>query len=205
MRGGASFFLVALTVLVAGCGGSNESTPAEEPSASEPTTAETTESEAPPIVGRWEQVHSCQQLVKALDKAGLGALAPAMVGDYFSDSNPKQLAQKPDVCKGATPQRHAHFFTAEGQFGSLDQEDNQVDDGPYEVVNDVLRIGGGDIAGKFRYQIVDDSTLMLHPVLTPADKRQALAHPLEFSRAGWQVSVAYDGLPWTRVDCAGWC
>jgi hypothetical protein len=200
----ATLLLIAVAMSAAGCG-SNDSEPAAEPPAGEPTTAETAESGAPPIVGRWEQVHSCQQLVKALKKAGLGAVAPAMVGDYFPGSSPKQLAQKPDVCRGATPQRHAHFFTEDGLFGSLDQEDNQVDDGPYEVVNDVLRIGGGDIAGDFRYQIVGDSTLMLHSVLTAADKRRALAHPLEFSRAGWQVSVAYDGLPWKRVECAGWC
>jgi hypothetical protein len=193
--------LVVLTILVAGCGGSNESTPAEEPSFSEPTTA-TPESAAPAIVGRWEQVHSCPQLVKALGRAGLRPVAPAMVGDYFPDQSPKQLAQKPDVCKGARPQRHGHFFTEEGLFGSLDQDDNQVDDGTYEVVNaHRFRIG----KATFRYRIADGMTLMLHPVITASDRRRALARPFAFSTAGWQVSVAYDGLPWKRVDCAGWC
>jgi hypothetical protein len=192
--------LVVLTVLATGCG-SDESKPSAEP-----TTAATTETAAPPIVGRWEQVHSCEQLVKALAKAGLARVAPAMVGDYFPDQTPKQLARKPDLCKGAKPEPHSHFFTEAGLFGSLDEEDNQVDDARYEVVDDhLVRIGAGQIAGEFRYRIVDDSTLTLHPVLTAADKRQALARPLEFSRAGWQVSVAYDGLPWKRVDCAGWC
>ena len=194
--------LVALTVLAAGCGGSNESTPSEEPSSSEPTTAATTETAAPPIVGRWEQVHSCEQLVKALAKAGLRAVAPAMVGDYFPGRSPKQLARKPDVCEGAKPEPHSHFFTEDGSFGSLDEEDNQVDDGPYEVVDDdTLRI----VEGEFRYRIMDDSTLVLHPVIPAAEKRRALARPLEFSPAGWQVAVSYDGLPWKRVDCAGWC
>ncbi len=197
----AAVLLVALTVLAAGCG-SGESEPDAEPSASEPTTAATTETSVPLIVGRWEQVHSCQQLVKALAKAGLRAVAPAMVGDYFPDQSPKQLAQKPDVCKGATPQRHAHFFTGDGRFGSLDQDDNQVDDGMYEVVNEQLfRIGESE----FRYRIVDGPALVLHPVIRPADRRQALANPLEFTPAGWQVAVSYDGLPWKRVDCAGWC
>jgi hypothetical protein len=199
MSGRGVFLLVVLAVLAAGCGSD------ESERSAEPTTAATTEAAAPTIVGRWEQVHSCQQLVKALDKAGLGAVAPAMVGDYFPDSTPKQLAQKPDVCKGATPQRHAHFFTEGGLFGSLDQHDEQVDDAPYEVVNGRrVLIGGGEIKGEFRYRIVEDS-LVLHPVLTAADKRRALARPLQFSPAGWQVSVAYDGLPWKRVECAGWC
>jgi hypothetical protein len=205
MRRAATFVLVALTILVAGCGGSNESTPAEEPSSSEPTTA-TTESAASPIVGRWEQVHGCDQLVKALAKAGLRELAPGVVGEnYFPDQSPKQLAQKPDLCRGATPQRHGHFFTEEGLFGSLDQEDNQVDDNTYEVNGDILRIGEGEWQGEFRYRIVDDAVLVLHPVIKPADRRRALARPLEFGPAGWQVAVSYDGLPWKRVDCAGWC
>jgi hypothetical protein len=200
VSGRGSFLLVALAVLAAGCGSSES-----EPSA-EPTTAATTESAAPLIVGRWEQVHSCPQLVKALEKAGLGAVAPAIVGDYFPDQSPKQLARKPDLCKGATPQRHAHFFTEDGLFGSLDQDENQVDDAPYEVVNDhLVRIGEGEIKGEFRYGIADGPALVLHPVITAADKRRALARPLQFSPAGWQVAVSYDGLPWKRVDCAGWC
>ena len=36
-----------------------------------------------PIVGRWQQSHTCQQLVDALNAQGLGALAPGVVGDYF--------------------------------------------------------------------------------------------------------------------------
>ena len=87
-------------------------------------------------------------------------------------------------------------------FGSLDEEDNQVDENTYEVVSEeTLRIGQGE----FRYRIVDGPALVLDPVIPAADKRRALARPLEFSPAGWQVAVSYDGLPWKRVDCAGWC
>ncbi|MDX6375639.1 MAG: hypothetical protein QOD98_4627 [Nocardioidaceae bacterium] len=152
------------------------------------------------IEGRWEQEHTCQQLVDALDAAGLAALAPGVVGDYFPDRTPQQLARKANVCSGAQPQRHAHFFTSDGAFGSLDQHGQQVDDGPYEVSGDTLTIAEGE----FHYS-VDGDTLVLEPVIREADRQSALADPLEFSTAGWQVSVAYDGLAFTRVPCDGWC
>ena len=204
MSRAAALWFIAVAVLAAGCGG--EAEPDAEPSASAPTTEAATESAASGIVGRWEQVHSCEQLVKALEKAGLRAVAPAMVGDYFPGQSPKQLARKPDVCAGAKPEPHSHFFTEDGSFGSLDEEGNQVDDARYEVVDDhLLRIGADEIGGEFQYRIVDDRELILHPVIKEADKRRALARPLQFSPAGWQVAVSYDGLPWKRVDCAGWC
>src|SRR5262249_2142847 len=86
------------------------------------------------LQGRWSQTHSCAQLVAALRSAGLGRAAPAIVGDYFPHSTPKQLAQKTDICSGATPQVHSHFFTAAGAFGSVDQHSQQVDDGSYTIL-----------------------------------------------------------------------
>src|SRR5690242_3521015 len=75
----------------------------------------------PALVGRWSHLRTCEQLVAALGKAGLGTTAPVAVGDFFPNQTPAQLAAKPDVCSGATPQLHSHFFTAAGKFGSLDQ------------------------------------------------------------------------------------
>jgi hypothetical protein len=56
----------------------------------------------------------------------------------------------------------------------------------------------------FRYEIKGDA-LSLSPVLTPAMKETAFAHPLKFSDAGWAVSVSYPVHEWKRVDCGGWC
>src|SRR5713101_8388665 len=70
----------------------------------------------PPLVGRWEQVHTCQHLVDALDDAGLGATAPQAVGDFFPGVSIQRLAQKTDLCAGATPVAHFHFFSPAGQF-----------------------------------------------------------------------------------------
>ena len=145
-------------------------------------------------------------MVEALDQEGLGALSPAMVaGNGLVPGSPKQLAQKDDICEGAVPRGHSHFFTETGQFGSLDYNNQQVDDGTFEIVDDnTVFIGDGP--SEFKYLITEDGqTLRLDPVIPASDKRQALAHPLEFSGAGWSVAVAFPGYTWERVDCDGWC
>jgi hypothetical protein len=158
-------------------------------------------SQAAAIVGRWERVNTCQELVAALKQAGLGPTAPAMLaGNGYVPGSAWQLARRKNLCKGAVPRRHSHFFTATGQFGSLDWNRMQVDDGQYRADRQTLNIGDGT----FRYRIADGK-LSLTPVISAKLKRQALAHPLRFSVAGWMVSVAFAGHTWKRVPCAGWC
>lgn len=158
---------------------------------------------APPLAGRWQRVTTCQELVAALRKAGLGPVAPAIVaGNGLVPGTPKQLSRKADICKGAVPRVHAHFFTGARQFGSLDWKGEPVDDGHWRIVKTgTVRINDGI----FRYRILDGNKLMLTPVLTAAAIRRALAHPLQFSLAGWMVAVSYPGHVWKRVPCAGWC
>ena len=153
------------------------------------------------IVGRWQQAHTCDQLVSALNALGLGSLAPGVVGDYFPNQTPEQLAAKPDICSGAIPQLHSHFFTASGLFGSLDQFQNQVDDGTYVIV-DANSFMIGDAT--FDFSIHGDQ-LTLTPVITAKQRREALKHPWDFTTAGWMVAVSYPGTTWNRVACQGWC
>ena len=84
-----------------------------------------------------------------------------------------------------------------------DPTDQQVDDGTYQIIDDhTVKINGA----KFQYQIdVDGDRLMLTPLITAKMKRQALAHPLRFSTAGWMVAVANPGQTWKRVPCNEWC
>ena len=155
----------------------------------------------PSIVGRWQQLHTCQQLVDALTAEGLEALAPVMVGDYFPDQTLDQLLEKDDLCSGAKPQVHSHFFTAGGSFGSVDQFGNQVDEDRYTVVDpDTLQIGDGTF--DFSIQSVG---LQLAPVITDKQRREALRHPEQWSTAGWMVAVAYPGSTWEKVACLRWC
>ena len=209
MKIGICLGLVLTTVLAAGCG-SSESTSEGDLSAQSTaaataaTTADTT-SNAPSLVGRWERINECPQLVQALDQAGLRAIAPSVVGDYFPEESPKDLARKDEVCEGAEPFIHSHFFDEAGAFGSLDENGQQVDDGSYEIIGEGrFRIGNPDTGAVFRYEI-DGDALSLSPVLTQAMKKNALAQPLQFSPAGWAVAVSYPGHEWKRVSCDGWC
>ena len=156
----------------------------------------------PAFVGRWSRVTTCQEIVAMLMKAGLGAAAPAMLaGNGLVSGTPQQLAKKPNICAGARPRVHYHYFTKDGRFGSLDWNEEPVDDGRYRVVDArTFRIG----QALFRYR-VSGNQLALTPVITAAAKRQALAKPLDFSTAGWQIAVAFPGHTWKRVPCKGWC
>lgn len=196
-----------VSILAMGCGGSQSEPagPAEQTSvASTDATTPTTTAETEALVGRWERVNECPQLVKALSEADLGAVAASVAGDYFPNSTPKELAKKDDVCAGAEPFVHSHFFTDGGAFGSLTEDLQQVDDGMYEILDGRFRIGNADIGVVFRFQIAGDE-LSLSPVITREMKREALAHPLKFSDAGWGIAVSYPGHVWRRVDCSGWC
>ncbi|MBA2537231.1 MAG: hypothetical protein H0V20_07355 [Actinobacteria bacterium] len=177
-----------MVVLAAGCGGSNESAgeqPSAESTAAAANTTTASSTTTPAIVGRWKRVNKCPELVKALDEAGLGAIAPSVVGDYFPEVPPKQLAQKDDLCAGAKPIVHYHFFDEDGRFGSLDEHEEQVDDGTYEIIDDRTFVISKEFPDTtFHYRIEGD-TMTLSPVVTRAMKREALAHPLEFTVAGW--------------------
>jgi len=199
----SSVLVVSSVIALAGCGGQSESAPTTEP----PTISEatTTTAASPPLVGRWERVNKCPELVGALEDAGLGEIAPGIVGDYFPDVPAAELATKKDICTGAEPFVHSHFFDAAGRFGSLDAEENQVDDGTYEILDDRrFRIGNPDVGVTFRYEI-DGDRLSLSPVITETMVAEALANPLEFSDAGWSVAVSYPGQEWRRVPCGRWC
>jgi hypothetical protein len=167
-----------------------------------PAHAEANAEQVAPIVGRWQQNHKCQQLLDAFNDLGLGALAPGMVGDYFPDQTYDELAAKDNLCSGARPQIHYHFFTEDGFFGSLDQFENQVDDGTYVIVDsNTFQIAGN---ATFDYSI-QGGTLKLTPIITDEQRQEALAHPENFSTAGWMVAVAYPGTKWKQVPCEGWC
>lgn len=210
---------VVLVLLVAACGtdSSSPTVAAGEPTRASPDAGLTSAAAqaAPPIVGRWAQAHACPAMVRAYRSAGLGEVAAvqaAMFGPDRPDSEmpthhqvtvrAQQLRAGGDLCAGAhAPFRHFHFFTTDGFFGSLDEHLQQVDDGTYEVAGDQLVIGDGS----FRYHVTHGDTLTLDPELTPSQRRETLADPLDFTTGAWMVAVAYPGTTWTRVPCRQWC
>jgi hypothetical protein len=196
--------VVLLTVsatVAAACSSGSSPTGASEGSSS-PTVSATSPAGAT-LVGRWQRTTSCQELVDALDKAGMRALAPgALSGSGLVSGSAAQLAHRTDICKGATPRVHSHFFTDSGAFGSVDWNNQQVDDGSYKIMDDHTLVIGKTT---FHYRIEGGDTLTLDPVIPAASRRRALAHPQKFSAAAWSVTVAYPGMSWERVSCSGWC
>ncbi|MEA2217673.1 MAG: hypothetical protein QOJ35_299 [Solirubrobacteraceae bacterium] len=190
--------LLALAAVTGGCGSSDS-----------PSGRSVASRSAPPantIVGRWETLRTCNGLLQGLEGAGLRPLAAGVLaGDYFPGERSSDLAKKADVCQGAEPQRHSHFFTDRGAFGSLDQNLKQVDDGSYRMIGPMTLRIGSDTRATFRFRISSGNQLTLEPVISDAMKRRALAHPLKFSAAGWAVAVAYPGHTWERVNCEGRC
>jgi hypothetical protein len=206
----AALALFAAVSVTAGCN-SNSATPPASGTSHSPVSSPTGTAVAG-LVGRWERVVTCQELVSELDKAGLGPLTPdAWLGQTsstglksFASGSPKPTRAHP--CTGALKREHSHFFSQSGQFGSLDWLDGQVDNGPYRIVNNnTVYIGNPPTGAAFHYRILPGDTLMLSPVLTKAMLRQALAHPHKFSAAFWATSVAYAGYAWKRVPCQNWC
>lgn len=194
---------ILATTACGGGSGAATSTPSAAPSTSASTAARSVG-----LVGRWERVIRCEEVVSDLAKAGLTPLAQyAWIGQTsstgqssFASGSPKPTSAHP--CRGALPRTHSHFFTDSGQFGSLDWLGGQVDDGPYRILNShSVRIG----RVTFHYRILGGDTLKLSPVLTKPMRHQALAQPQKFSDAGWAVSVAYPGYTWKRAPCNGWC
>jgi hypothetical protein len=184
-----------------GCGSAAGTMSTAAHDASAPATA--TRTAAVSIVGTWRTHRTCQGLLQALRRAHLRPVAAAVVGDYFPGQSPRQLARKRDLCRGARPQLHSHFFTPDGRFGSLDEHGQQVDDGRYRAGDaGTIHIGNADTGATFHYHIVHGRSLTLVPVITTRMRRRALAHPFRFSPAGWAVAVAYTGHTWTRVRSA---
>jgi hypothetical protein len=190
---------VAAAMLLSGCGGgaSTEDSKPEAQTATASPSAVASPSPAAPelLVGTWQRVTECAELVQAFKQAGLGKVAPdAVAGNGFVPgvASADQLANPSNPCEGSVPREHSHFFTEDGLFGSLDWNGEQVDDGTYEIIDDntfVISKEFPDVT--FNYRIQGD-TIMFDPVIPDCS-------PGCFE-AQWSVSVAYPGKTWERVS-----
>ena len=200
MRGGFVSALLALGIAAA-CS-SNAPTSVGTPTPASPTTSvSASPSPISPLVGQWELNRTCAAIVKALTDADLKDLIPQDVGELIKgvpENGPLPATWDPShPCANAKPPtEHSHTFWDGGTFNSYDENGNQVDEDSYRIINDnTVQID--DVT--FHYSITNGDTLMLSPLPTKAQIREALAHPKEFSPAAWAFSVAYPGQTWTRV------
>ena len=115
---------------------------------------------------------------------------------YGGKSGPKEGYP----CAGAEgPFEHDHFFTADGAFGSHDQNGEEVDGGEFEVVDaDTVRFPShADDFGYYGDLVVDytvsgDRVMFVVPVPDPCDKECADAY-------AWALSAFASGL-WERGE-----
>ena len=189
---------LALVVLAAGCGSQDDEPRVageQTPSASTTSPSQQPVADPPadvsPLVGTWERTQTCAELVAVLTDNGMErSILPSLAGDGWIPgvTKPGQIEDPGNPCEDAVSRKHSHFFTPDGEFGSLDAAGDQVDDGPYSLRGkDTLVVGGVT----FKYRITNDDTLRLTPRI-PACRPDCW-------EATWSVSVAYPGYTWHRV------
>ena len=125
--------LLASVVPAGGCGADTDSGAA--PTTSQEAAASSTQTAIPELTGSWHRAQTCEEMLAAFEEAGLAESRRGWLqGNFYGGkSGPK----KGDPCVGAEgPLEHDHFFTADGAFGSHDQNGEEVDGGDFEVVDD---------------------------------------------------------------------
>jgi hypothetical protein len=184
--------IILALLVMSGCGASPRTTPTEP--AQEPG-ATPSESPVEPLVGTWERVTRCEELVSAYKQAGLEEwVLESVAGNGFIPgvTSEDQIADPANPCEGAVPREHSHFFTPDGQFGSLDWNGDQVDDGTYEIIDDDTFVVSKEFPDvTFNYTVQGD-TIMFDPVIPECAPR--------CFEAAWSVSVAYPGETWERAS-----
>lgn len=184
---------ISFAVIAAGCGSDGS---VESGSTSPSPSPEETVSAVAELVGTWERVTNCPEVVKILEEADLDPwIAESVVGNSFVPGVKKvsQLDDPSDPCKGSVSREHSHFFTEGGEFGSLDWRGERVDDGSYEIIDDHTFVVSKEFPAPvmFNYEITGD-TIMFEPVVPDCAP--------DCFEAAWSVIVAYPGKAWRRVQ-----
>jgi hypothetical protein len=146
----------------------------------------------PALVGEWKGMHDCAVVVAALKTFGFPTFVNSIVVDdglIPGVTDPAKLVDPKHPCLGSVSFVHYHFFRADGQFGSLDEHRQQVDDGPWAIV-DAKTFRIGDVA--FGYEVTGDKL-----TLTPMN----VTHDCvigTWCQEIWKLMVSMPGTTWTR-------
>jgi hypothetical protein len=192
-------FLVAIAaILFAACGSASpsDSRPSESsvptPSGA-PATAAAASTAPADLVGEWERETRCEEIVAALQAAGLEKWIVEVAAGFVPGASGPDAVQDPaDPCRDAVPLRHSHFFTTDGQFGSRDQDGNQVDDGTYRIVDEGTFVVSKEFPDVTFQYTIDGDSIAFEPVI-PACSPDCF-------EAAWSMSVAFPGHEWRRVE-----
>ena len=131
MRSIPTVLIVLALVSAAGCGGEAESDADDSASSSDPTeTSPPSAAATSDLVGTWHRAQGCAEMLAAFEEAGLAKSHRGWLQGNFYGGEPGPKSGDP--CADARgPLEHDHYFTAEGQFGSHDENGEEVDDGDY--------------------------------------------------------------------------
>jgi hypothetical protein len=131
--------------------------------------------------------------VAALQDAGLEKWTVEVAAGFIPGAEGPDAVEDPaDPCRDAVPLRHSHFFTADGLFGSRDQDGNQVDDGTYRIVDEGTFVVSKEFPDVTFHYTIDGDSIAFEPVI-PACSPDCF-------EASWSVSVAFPGHEWQRVE-----
>ena len=137
-----SVFVLSAAAVVA-CGDDSDSeadaTATEESTVSTTdsvtTDSVTADSVTAELIGSWHRAQTCAEMLDAFQQAGLDESQIGWLQGNFFAGEPGPT--EGDPCEGALgPLEHDHFFTADGEFGSHDENGEEVDSGDFEVIDD---------------------------------------------------------------------
>ena len=191
------FGALGLVVVLAGCAGATTSStaPSDVPvtPTSAPTVSPAPSAEPADLVGEWERETRCDEIVVALNEAGLQEWIPEVAPAFVPGaSGPEAIDDPGDPCRDAVPMRHSHFFTADGLFGSRDANGDQVDDGTYRIVDDGTFVVSKEFPDVTFHYAIDGDSITFEPVIPECSP--------DCFEAAWSVSVAFPGHAWQRVE-----
>ena len=131
MRSIPTVLIVLALVSAAGCGGEAESDADDSASSSDPAETQAPSAAATSdLVGTWHRAQGCAEMLPAFEEAGLAKSHRGWLQGNFYGGEPGPKSGDP--CADARgPLEHDHYFTAESQFGSHDENGEEVDDGDY--------------------------------------------------------------------------
>ena len=194
--------VAAVVMVLSGCAGATGSTedsatnaPASSDGASPSASTSAISSE---IVGDWHRAQTCQELAPAFEAAGLAVSHRGWLqGNFYGGAEGPSTG---DVCAGAEgPLEHSHWFTETGEFGSHDQNGQDVDSGDYTLVDsDTLSFPSHSTEFGFAGEIlvdfaIDDGVATFHVNIPEScDPACQDAH-------AWALSAFASG-PWSEGD-----
>lgn len=125
-----------LSILTAvSCGGDANSDSEVDTTTAEATTTTSPVHTTTELMGSWHRAQTCAEMLAAFHESGLAESHVEWLQGNFYGGEPGP--SEGDVCAGARgPLEHDHFFTADGAFGSHEENGEEVDSGDFEVVDD---------------------------------------------------------------------